>query len=52
MFVAYGLTRTIPDALFLVRPDRHVAYRAIGLDVGALATFIELHFDVSAAPTS
>ncbi len=40
MFDAYGLSRHVPQALFLVRPDGYVAYRAPGLDVAGVARFV------------
>jgi hypothetical protein len=27
VFAAYGLTRDTPQAIFLIRPDGHIAYR-------------------------
>jgi hypothetical protein len=44
VFAAYGLSRRVPQALFLVRPDGYVAYRAVGLDVGGAARFVNERF--------
>jgi hypothetical protein len=40
VFDAYGLSRHVPQALFLVRPDGYVAYRAPGLDLAGVARFV------------
>src|SRR5262249_44265220 len=39
-FDAYGLTEATPQALFLIRPDGYIAYRADRLDIGGLSEFI------------
>ncbi len=44
VFAAYGLSRRVPQAVFLVRPDGYVAYRAVGLDVAGLAGFVRERF--------
>ncbi|WP_375461281.1 FAD-dependent monooxygenase [uncultured Enterovirga sp.] len=36
----YGLDGTIPQALFLIRPDGHIAWRCDRLDMAALASFL------------
>ncbi len=46
VFEAYGLSRRVPQALFLVRPDGYVAYRAVGLDVASLERFVRERFGV------
>ena len=40
VFEAYGLSSRLPAAVFVVRPDGYVAYRAAGLDVMAAARFL------------
>ena len=44
VFVAYGLSRRVPQALFLVRPDGYVAYRAVGLAVEEVQRFVRERF--------
>jgi 2-polyprenyl-6-methoxyphenol hydroxylase-like FAD-dependent oxidoreductase len=44
VFRAYGLSRRVPEALFLIRPDGYVAYRAPDLDVAALARWLRGRF--------
>ena len=44
VFTAYGLSRRVPEALYLVRPDGYVAYRAVGLDVAGAARFVSERF--------
>lgn len=41
VFRAYGVSNETPQALFFIRPDGHIAYRADRLDVGGLRKFIE-----------
>ncbi len=40
VFEAYGLSTSTPQALYLVRPDGYVAFRADRLDLAALSEFI------------
>ena len=44
VFTAYGLSRQVAQALFLVRPDGYVAYRAPNLDVASAAAFVRARF--------
>jgi hypothetical protein len=44
VFRAYGLSRRVPQATFLVRPDGYVAYRAPNGDVAAVARFARERF--------
>lgn len=44
VFEAYGLSARVPAAVFVVRPDGYVAYRAAGLDVDAAARFLRERF--------
>ena len=39
-FTAYGITEATPRALYLVRPDGYVAWRATGLDVESCRRFL------------
>lgn len=50
----YGLDGATPQALFLIRPDGHVAWRCDRLDLDALASFIRGRFapEVGAAQAS
>ena len=43
-FTAYGVSHETPQALYLVRPDGYVAWRADQLDLPALATFLRERF--------
>jgi 2-polyprenyl-6-methoxyphenol hydroxylase-like FAD-dependent oxidoreductase len=51
-FEAYGLTRDTPQALFLIRPDGHIAYRRADLDVAGLKNFLRERFGTSAPATA
>ncbi|HEY4232322.1 MAG TPA: FAD-dependent monooxygenase [Lacipirellulaceae bacterium] len=44
VFDAYGLTHETPQALFLIRPDGHIAYRRPDLDVAGLKNFLRERF--------
>ncbi|MEO6028945.1 MAG: FAD-dependent monooxygenase [Candidatus Binatia bacterium] len=44
VFSAYGLSRQVQQALFLIRPDGYVAYRAPNVDVGAIGRFTKERF--------
>jgi 2-polyprenyl-6-methoxyphenol hydroxylase-like FAD-dependent oxidoreductase len=44
VFRVYGVGRRVPQAIFLIRPDGYVAYRAIGLDVEGVRRFIGERF--------
>jgi 2-polyprenyl-6-methoxyphenol hydroxylase-like FAD-dependent oxidoreductase len=44
VFDAYGVSRRVPQAIVLVRPDGYVAYRGVGLDVAAVERFLRGHF--------
>jgi 2-polyprenyl-6-methoxyphenol hydroxylase-like FAD-dependent oxidoreductase len=44
VFEAYGITRETPQAIFLIRPDGHVAYRRPDLDVSGLKNFLRERF--------
>jgi hypothetical protein len=44
VFAAYGVSRRVAQALFLVRPDGYVAYRAPNLDVASVAAFLRARF--------
>jgi 2-polyprenyl-6-methoxyphenol hydroxylase-like FAD-dependent oxidoreductase len=44
VFSAYGLDPETPRALYLVRPDGYVAWRADRFDVKALANFVRTRF--------
>jgi 2-polyprenyl-6-methoxyphenol hydroxylase-like FAD-dependent oxidoreductase len=48
VFAVYGLGRRVPQALFLVRPDGYLAYRAADLDVATVRAFIQ-RFSASAS---
>ncbi len=52
VFSAYGLDHDRPQALYLVRPDGHVAWRAPGLDIAIAGCrrFIEERFARPSAP--
>jgi hypothetical protein len=52
VFEAYGITRRVPAAVFVVRPDGYVAYRAAGLDVAAAGRFLRERFAQPDAQTS
>ena len=41
IFHAYGVTHEIPQAMFLIRPDGHIAYRADHLDFDALRQYLK-----------
>jgi len=41
VFEAYGLSADIPQALFLIRPDGYIAFRADRLDIERLKEFIQ-----------
>ena len=43
-FTAYGVSHETPQALYLVRPDGYVAWRADRLDLPALAAFLRERF--------
>src|SRR4029079_17829044 len=40
VFDAYGVSGRVPQALFLVRPDGYVAFRAVGLEVEMVERFV------------
>jgi hypothetical protein len=40
VFTAYGVSREVPQAIFLIRPDGHIAYRRPDLDVAGLKDFL------------
>jgi hypothetical protein len=44
VFSTYRLTRDTPQAIFLIRPDGHVAYRRPDLNVTGLANFLRERF--------
>jgi 2-polyprenyl-6-methoxyphenol hydroxylase-like FAD-dependent oxidoreductase len=44
VFQHYGLSRQVAEAIFLVRPDGYVAYRAPGLDVSGVRSFMQGRF--------
>ena len=44
MFAAYGVSDQTPRALYLVRPDGYIAWRADRLDLPALAAFLRERF--------
>jgi 2-polyprenyl-6-methoxyphenol hydroxylase-like FAD-dependent oxidoreductase len=44
VFGAYGLSGGVPSAVYVVRPDGYVAYRAPGLDIDAAARFVSDRF--------
>ena len=43
-FTAYGVSHETPQALYLVRPDGYIAWRADRLDLAALAAFLRERF--------
>jgi 2-polyprenyl-6-methoxyphenol hydroxylase-like FAD-dependent oxidoreductase len=47
VFEAYGLTEETPQALFFIRPDGYIAYRAERLDVKGLDDFLRQRFGSS-----
>jgi len=44
IFEVYGVTYSSPCAIFLIRPDGHIAFNASSLDVAALKAFLSAHF--------
>ena len=44
VFTTYGVNHDTPQALYLVRPDGYVAWRATGLDLAPLAEFLRERF--------
>jgi 2-polyprenyl-6-methoxyphenol hydroxylase-like FAD-dependent oxidoreductase len=44
VFAVYGIGRRVPQAIFLIRPDGYVAYRAPGLDIDGVRRFIAERF--------
>jgi hypothetical protein len=44
VFAAYGLTRDTPQAIFLIRPDGHIAYRRPDLNITGLKNFLRERF--------
>jgi len=49
IFDAYGVTYSSPHAIFLIRPDGHIAFNASSLDVSSLAAFLSARFAGKAA---
>ncbi len=43
-FTVYGVDQETPQALYLVRPDGYVAWRADGFDLSGLADFLRTRF--------
>ena len=44
VFETYGVTHARPQALFLIRPDGYIAFRAESLDIEALRDFLTTRF--------
>ena len=48
----YGLSREVEEALYLIRPDGHVAWRKPSLDLASCRAFIAERFSRASAPSA